>query len=273
MRNTAVTLAITLAIKCPFNLIVRDILNLLESNTEQHFESSMKIASTLLLNFILLSIERNNDHNSPITSSSNISNFSYLIRIASFAIKIIIQTNTRNHKVGSNTNNDLDLQLKLQAAIDLLSIASISYGLMMRSMENTINNESDIILYTMKSLGNVKREVTHCVDWNRMTSRTSPHIFKEFSKRDLDFINHFLRENKYTMFLRKVDPTFPDDILLNYIYNQDIDNTLIQKRKYHLKFLEYKIYFMRFIKKNFFSLILLIAYYYFYKFVLLENNK
>ena len=184
--------------------------------------------------------------------------------------------------------NDPWFILKREDVKKCLYYSNINQQIFKIICKGGLANESifAIILYTMKSLANVKREVTHCVDWNRMTSRTSPHIFKDFSKRDLDYINDFLRENKYTMFLRKVDPTFPDDILLNYIYNQDIEiqyidiegnqyNNLVQKRKYHLKILEYKIYFMRFIKKNFFSLILLIAYYYFYKFVLLEkkNNK
>jgi hypothetical protein len=55
-----------------------------------------------------------------------------------------------------------------------------------------------------------------------MSSATSPHVFKEGDKKDLTFINDFLEKNRYTMFLRKVDPKFPDQILTEYI-NKDND--------------------------------------------------
>jgi len=75
-----------------------------------------------------------------------------------------------------------------------------------------------IILYSMASLKNVIKEVTHCADWSRMSSKTSPHIFREGSKKDVDYIHNFLKENKYTMFLRKVSPDFPDDLIRTFLY-------------------------------------------------------
>ena len=59
---------------------------------------------------------------------------------------------------------------------------------------------------------------THATDWSRMSTATSPHVFKNADKTDITFIEKFLKENKYTMFIRKVDPEFPDEILQKYIY-------------------------------------------------------
>jgi hypothetical protein len=56
-----------------------------------------------------------------------------------------------------------------------------------------------------------------------MTSSTSPHLFKNADKTDIIFIEKFLKENKYTMFIRKVSPEFPDTILKKYIYDYSKD--------------------------------------------------
>lgn len=99
-----------------------------------------------------------------------------------------------------------------------------------------------IILYSMNVLGRVKREVTHCVDWSRMSSTTSPHIFKEGSKRDLEHIDKFLKENHCTLFLRKTHSEFPDQILLNYIYERE---KISEERVSKLKRIEYGFLFQR----------------------------
>jgi hypothetical protein len=54
-------------------------------------------------------------------------------------------------------------------------------------------------------------------NWEKMSSPTSPYIFKTGTEEDIQFINTFLDVNKYTMFLRKVDPAFPDEILTHFI--------------------------------------------------------
>jgi hypothetical protein len=114
----------------------------------------------------------------------------------------------------------------------------------------------------MKVLGRVKREVTHCVDWSRMSSTTSPHIFKEGSKRDLDYINKFLKENQCTLFLRKTHSEFPDTILLNYIYEGE---KVSEDRVSKLKRIEYGFLFQRalvqFMKFSFIGFILFSCYY------------
>jgi hypothetical protein len=119
-----------------------------------------------------------------------------------------------------------------------------------------------IILYSMNVLGRVKREVTHCVDWSRMSSTTSPHIFKEGSKRDLEFIDKFIKENQCTLFLRKTHTYFPDSILLNYIYERE---KVSEDRVSKLKQIEYVFLFQRILIQlmefSFISFILFSCYY------------
>jgi hypothetical protein len=90
--------------------------------------------------------------------------------------------------------------------------------------EGGLANESifAIILQTFKQLNNPLthiNELTTITDWTRMTSPTSPHLFKEGSNEDILFIEKQLKENKYALFLRKVDINFPDEIINDFIYN------------------------------------------------------
>jgi hypothetical protein len=57
-------------------------------------------------------------------------------------------------------------------------------------------------------------------DWFRMSSPTSPHLFKDGSEEDIQFIENFLEKNDFTMFIRKVHPKFPDEILRKYICDE-----------------------------------------------------
>ena len=77
--------------------------------------------------------------------------------------------------------------------------------------------------------GSVISAVTHLTDWNRMSSFTSPHIFKDANNADIKFINTELDKNKYALFIRKMAPEFPDDVLRNYIYikNKKDDDALV----------------------------------------------
>lgn len=81
-----------------------------------------------------------------------------------------------------------------------------------------------IILAACNELKNVVCSVTHITDWSRMTSSTSPHVFKEGNENDIKFIENELKEKKYQMFIRKVAPEFPDAILESYIYNDEFKN-------------------------------------------------
>ena len=82
-----------------------------------------------------------------------------------------------------------------------------------------IANES-IFAIMLKSQGllvGVINESSHATDWTRRMTPTSPYLFKYGSTHDVDFIKDSLKKNKYTIFLRKVDPEFPDNILQKFI--------------------------------------------------------
>lgn len=75
-----------------------------------------------------------------------------------------------------------------------------------------------IMLKYTGRLNGVINEINTATDWTRISSPTSPHLFKYGNKTDIGFILKFLKDNKYTCFLRKVDPLFPNEILHNIIY-------------------------------------------------------
>lgn len=79
-----------------------------------------------------------------------------------------------------------------------------------------------IILRLNKQLNeeNVISSVTHLTDWTRTSSPTSPHLFKYGDQADIHFINMSLEIEPFAMFIRKVSPNFPDEILQNYIYGK-----------------------------------------------------
>jgi Core-2/I-Branching enzyme len=84
--------------------------------------------------------------------------------------------------------------------------------------EGGLANESifAIMLQTFKELTNSKtllNEVSTITDWTRMSSPTSPHLFKDATPDNINIIKNLLKENKYTMFLRKVDRSFPDQVI------------------------------------------------------------
>lgn len=100
--------------------------------------------------------------------------------------------------------------------------------------DGKLANESlfAIILHGYKQLeptGRVISAVTHITDWNRMTTTTSPHVFKDANKTDLQFIESESKKNKYAMFIRKIAPEFPNDVLRHYIYKVNHDNRPIWK--------------------------------------------
>jgi hypothetical protein len=74
-----------------------------------------------------------------------------------------------------------------------------------------------IILTHYKKIQSVNNKTTHMTDWFRVSSPTSPHLFKDGNEEDIQFIENFLANNDFTMFIRKVHPDFPDEILRKYI--------------------------------------------------------
>ena len=79
-----------------------------------------------------------------------------------------------------------------------------------------------IILKACGKLNNVINCATHLTDWRRRSSSSSPHVFTEGNKEDIEFIERNLRENKFGVFIRKIGPTFPDKLLHKYIYDFEI---------------------------------------------------
>ena len=111
--------------------------------------------------------------------------------------------------------------------------------------QGAIANESvfAILFYILKKLETkyLINAATHATDWSRPTSPTSPHVFNADSNKleDIQFICKFLDTNKYTMFLRKVGPDFPDHLLEDIIYK---DNEL-KERKERVWKLEWILFF------------------------------
>jgi hypothetical protein len=72
---------------------------------------------------------------------------------------------------------------------------------------------------------NVINAPSTLIDWSRMTSSTSPYVFKyendiHTTYHNINWILGEKKKNKHAMFLRKVDPSFPDDILEKMIYTK-----------------------------------------------------
>jgi len=79
-------------------------------------------------------------------------------------------------------------------------------------------NESIFIIMLKKynKHHNIINEITHAADWDRMSSDTSPYVFREATNENIRWIDETLKKNKEVMFLRKVDPSFPNEILEKY---------------------------------------------------------
>jgi hypothetical protein len=109
--------------------------------------------------------------------------------------------------------------LKREDALACVRFASSGNVMYKRVCDGGLANESvfAIILHGLKRLENVKNEISHATDWEKMSSPTSPYVFKDGTAEDILFINTFLENNKYAMFLRKVNSSFPDEILNDFI--------------------------------------------------------
>jgi hypothetical protein len=98
--------------------------------------------------------------------------------------------------------------------------------------EGGLANESifAIMLQTFNELTNPNTLINEHIsltDWTRMSSPTSPYLFKDVTEENVNIIKKLLKENKYSMFLRKVDKNFPDEALLEIMetdcnHNYDI---------------------------------------------------
>ena len=121
--------------------------------------------------------------------------------------------------------NDPWFIIKRENVLQLLNFVNIKKDITKIICSGGLANESlfAIILYCYKQLDSSNKvisAVTHITDWSRMTSATSPHLFKEANERDVKFIDTELDKNKYAMFIRKVSPEFPNEVLREYIYQK-----------------------------------------------------
>ena len=128
--------------------------------------------------------------------------------------------------------NDPWFVLKRENVLHILNFVNKQLDVTRLICDGGLANESlfAIILYGYKQLdGPVISAVTHLTDWKRMTSATSPHLFKTANGADIQFIEAELVKNPYAMFIRKISPEFPDTVLRHYIYKHinDEDNALV----------------------------------------------
>ena len=101
-----------------------------------------------------------------------------------------------------------------------------------------------IIMYAYRQLNDVICAVSHTTDWSRRSSSTSPHLFKEANELDIKFIDNSLEKDRYAMFIRKIAPEFPDDILKYYIYehSKKKDEHLVLREPFLFILLRWKNY-------------------------------
>jgi hypothetical protein len=116
--------------------------------------------------------------------------------------------------------------------------------------EGGLANESifAIIFQTFNELTNADKllnNVSTITDWSRMSSPTSPYLFKEATDENINIISNLLKENPNAMFLRKVDRVFSDQAILD-IMNIDsmnnCSNNLLTKKKDYTNFYYYSIF-------------------------------
>jgi hypothetical protein len=130
--------------------------------------------------------------------------------------------------------NDPWFVMKRENVIQTLHYVNIQQTIVKTICDGGLANESlfAIIMCAYKQLepnGPVISATSHLTDWNRMSSFTSPHIFKDANSTDIKFIDTELAKNKYALFIRKIAPEFPDDVLRDYIYkkNKQYDDALV----------------------------------------------
>jgi len=148
--------------------------------------------------------------------------------------------------------NDPWFVMKRENVIQTLSFINKKRELTSTICNGGLANESlfAIILYICKQLNitektpNVISAVTHTTDWNRRSSSTSPHLFKDADEADIKFIENALQNEQFIMFIRKVSPEFPDEILKYYIneHGKIEDDKLVLGMPLLFLYLKYKLY-------------------------------
>ena len=86
-----------------------------------------------------------------------------------------------------------------------------------------------MILHQNNTLEKVINYSSHIADWSKPSSSTSPYVFSKGDTDELQFINDTIHKNKYAMFLRKIDYSFPDKTIKN-IWNSNSQSNLNDKQ-------------------------------------------
>jgi hypothetical protein len=122
--------------------------------------------------------------------------------------------------------NDPWFVLTRENAVDIMNFVVNETKLCNTICNGGLANESlfAIILTHYNKSQSIISKPSHMADWFRMSSPTSPYMFKEGTQEDIDFIETFLKDNDLVMFIRKVHPKFPDEILRKYIFNENMDD-------------------------------------------------
>ncbi len=129
--------------------------------------------------------------------------------------------------------NDPWFILKKENVVQILHFTKTNKTVAKTICDGGLANESlfAIILYGYKQLTNenVISSITHITDWSRMTSATSPYLFKDATEKDILFLDREIEKNHYAVFCRKMSPDFPDAVIRRYIYekNKCSDDILI----------------------------------------------
>ncbi len=137
------------------------------------------------------------------------------------------RANLRHLPTELHLGNDPWFVMKRENAVQIMNFVKTHQTIVKTVCDGGLANESlfAIIMFVCKQLdepnGSVISAVTHLTDWARMSSFTSPHIFKDATNADIKFIDSELDKNKYALFIRKIAPEFPDDVLNKYIYGKN----------------------------------------------------
>ena len=117
------------------------------------------------------------------------------------------------------------------------------------------------VLQTFNELSNsftVINTRSTITDWTRMSNATSPYVFKmnkkEILEQDQQFIYNELKKNKFALFLRKVSSDYPNEILLDFIYNTNFEHKYISitdnaSNSIYKKNFSFSFYFCLFIEQ------------------------
>jgi len=159
--------------------------------------------------------------------------------------------------------NDPWFVMQRENVLQLMNFVNCQKTITKTICNGGLANESlfAIILYFHKELNNVLNYVTHITDWERMATSTSPHLFQYGDENDKKFIEKSLDNNKFAMFIRKISPKFPDEVLRHYIYDysKENDDKLILKNPFLFKKIisKFGLYFT-------YGLAIMIVYYFFF---------